>query len=122
MSPQTKPDLYTKIVLTVIAACLVWLCLHNVPFTSPSYAQELPAAGAKPVPVRIVEIAPSRKGPARAAWEPIPVRGMGTGGALSVQVEGSTAVPVRVDNWPKTQSVTVANWPLRIQTGWPPRV
>ena len=32
-------DRYTKVVLTVIAACLVWICVRDVPLTSEVYGQ-----------------------------------------------------------------------------------
>lgn len=39
MNAITKPDLYTKGVLTIIAVCLVWICLNNVSFLSRAEAQ-----------------------------------------------------------------------------------
>jgi len=30
-----KPDVYTKIVLTVIAVCLVWLCVDRTSLSTP---------------------------------------------------------------------------------------
>ena len=39
-----KADVYTKTVLTVIAACLVWICVTNVtPAASAQVQQPLPA-------------------------------------------------------------------------------
>ena len=32
-------DRYTKVILTVIAACLVWICVRDVPLMSEAYAQ-----------------------------------------------------------------------------------
>ena len=37
-----KPDLYTKFVLTVIAACLVWLCVNGVTPTALAQAPVIP--------------------------------------------------------------------------------
>lgn len=34
-----RVDLYTKSVLTVIAICLVWLCVRNASVASVAYAQ-----------------------------------------------------------------------------------
>lgn len=34
-----RVDLYTKIVLTTIACCLVWLCVRDVAFITPAHAQ-----------------------------------------------------------------------------------
>jgi hypothetical protein len=45
-----KTDLYTKAVLTVIAACLVWICLNSV--TPTALAQTAPA---QPARVMIVD-------------------------------------------------------------------
>ena len=39
-----KVDAYTKIVLTLIAACLVWLCVTNVTVSEPASAQMRPPA------------------------------------------------------------------------------
>jgi hypothetical protein len=48
-----KPDAYTKAVLTVIAACLVWLCVMNV--GRPLSAQQpMQLTGTPPQPVVIV--------------------------------------------------------------------
>src|SRR5215204_5391943 len=48
-----KPDAYTKAVLTVIAACLVWLCVMNV--GRPLSAQQpMQLTGTTPQPVVIV--------------------------------------------------------------------
>ena len=42
-----KPDLYTKSVLTVIAACLVWLCVNGVTPTALAQAPRDAAADAR---------------------------------------------------------------------------
>jgi len=34
-----KSDMYTKAVLTVIAACLLWLCLRGVDLVAPAAAE-----------------------------------------------------------------------------------
>lgn len=47
-------DLYTKVVLTVIAACLVGLLLKDVPVVATADAQAI--ADAQPMPVNIVQI------------------------------------------------------------------
>jgi hypothetical protein len=41
MQTIAKPDLYTKIVLTVIAVCLVWLCVDRTSLSTPAYARDL---------------------------------------------------------------------------------
>ena len=50
-------DSYTRIVLTVIAACLVWIVARDVELVKPAYA----ASGL--VDVNIVRIAGERLGP-----------------------------------------------------------
>ena len=37
-----KPDAYTKIVLTIIAVCLIWMCVKEINFTPPVQAQAAP--------------------------------------------------------------------------------
>ena len=34
-----QPDRYMKVVLTVIAACLVWICLRDITVVKPAHAQ-----------------------------------------------------------------------------------
>ncbi len=119
MNRTTIPDVYTKFVLTVIAVCLVWMCLDDAAGPARSYAQEVSTGGKEPVPVRIVEIARRRDGRGQARWDPFVVAGKGTSGSIPVQVDRASTVPVRVENWPKTQSVRVDNWPPR-GSGWSP--
>ena len=46
-------DRYSKVVLTLIAICLVWVCMRDIPFVRPAQAAE-PQAGTQDV--RIVDI------------------------------------------------------------------
>ena len=46
-----KVDLYTKAILTVIAGCLFWIVVRDVPLVKDAYAQSQ-----GPVPVNIVRI------------------------------------------------------------------
>jgi hypothetical protein len=39
---QLRTDLYTKAVLTIIAVCLVWLCLGGPSLMTPAQAQTAP--------------------------------------------------------------------------------
>jgi hypothetical protein len=48
-----KTDLYTKIVLTVIAVCLCIIAMKDIPFVSPAVAQN----STGPVSVNIVGVA-----------------------------------------------------------------
>ncbi len=34
-----KADMYTKLILTIIAGCLVWICMRDVPFITRAHAQ-----------------------------------------------------------------------------------
>lgn len=64
-----KPDRYTKALLTIIAACLVWICLRDISLVRTVYA--LPYdRGDQVLKVQIVSIdeAPN------LAWEPLPIR------------------------------------------------
>jgi hypothetical protein len=36
-----KLDLYTKIILTIIAGCLVWICVKDIAFSNPVHAQQV---------------------------------------------------------------------------------
>jgi hypothetical protein len=54
-----KTDLYTKIVLTVIAICLCLIVVKEVPYVSTAFAQNR----TDPVPVNIVQIGGKNFGP-----------------------------------------------------------
>jgi hypothetical protein len=72
-----KVDLYTKVVLSVIAACLVWLCLNGI--TPIASAQAGPN---RPMPVLIVD-----------------ERGVPLANAQGLRVNvGNQAVPVVIGN------------------------
>jgi hypothetical protein len=53
MEANVKIDFYTKVVLSVIAACLVWQCVNGV--TPAVAAQAAQAAPVRPTPVIIVD-------------------------------------------------------------------
>ena len=36
-----KLDLYTKLILTVIAGCLLWICIRDANFSSSAHAQNI---------------------------------------------------------------------------------
>jgi hypothetical protein len=46
-------DRYSKVVLTVIAICLVWVCIRDIPFVRPAHAA-LPQSDIQNV--RIVDV------------------------------------------------------------------
>jgi hypothetical protein len=79
-----KPDLYTKAVLTVIAACLVWLCINGMTPTAQAQAPQMPA------PTRVLLVDEKN----------VPLQ---TLQGLRVNL-GTQAIPVAVAN----QSLTVA--------------
>jgi hypothetical protein len=47
-------DTYTKTILTVIAVCLVWLCIKDVELIPSAHAQEAAAAPRAPIKVEVV--------------------------------------------------------------------
>jgi hypothetical protein len=73
-----KTDWYTRVVLTGILLCLLWLCVVVTPVGTPVAAQAAPAVA--PQDVRIVGIKqpemsrPVGGGPAKPAgdWDPMP--------------------------------------------------
>ena len=48
-----KTDTYTKAILTVIAVCLIWMCVQDTSFIQSAHAEEAEVAK-KPVRVEIV--------------------------------------------------------------------
>jgi LEA14-like dessication related protein len=87
MKETVRIDFYTKAVLTVIAACLVWLCLGGVLRTAPP----LQASGQEYVDVRIRGI----ERDVSEAWDPVDIT---AGDALPVEVLNQEAVPVEILN------------------------
>ena len=41
MKASFKVDSYTKAILTVIAACLVWICVRDIPVARMAHAQSI---------------------------------------------------------------------------------
>ena len=87
MKETVRIDLYTKAVLTVIAVCLVWICLGGVLRSAPP----LQAASQGLVDVRIRGIEKD----ASAAWDPVAIMADET---LPVEVQNQNAVPVQILN------------------------
>jgi len=92
MNTITKPDLYTKIVLTVIAVCLVCLCVNNVAFTTPAYARD------DAIDVSNVSLSDWAKRDAGAPPEVMAVKivGFEMPGALPVQMAKAPKTPVHI--------------------------
>ncbi len=91
-----RTDLYTKTVLTVIAACLVMLCLQSLRPPAPAYAQ---------TPGQRVIIAGFDAG---ALKDGLPVWLAGGKGSIPVVITGgNTAVPVTTQGQSPLQ-VTIA--------------
>jgi LEA14-like dessication related protein len=87
MKEMVRIDLYTKVVLTVIAVCLVWLCLGGILRTT----APLQAQGRELVDVRIRGIERAKA----EAWDPL---GIAAGDTLPVEVMNDQAVPVQIRN------------------------
>src|ERR1700704_1240192 len=84
-----KTDHYTRVVLTVIAACLVWICLRDVgtAHAAPDVAD-----------VRIVGIHPARDAAGNVDWQALPIEG--TRGMQPVIVQSDPTNTLRVRNDP----------------------
>ena len=86
MESKMQVDRYTKFVLTVIALCLVFLCLKGLRLSPLLY-------GAPPdiidVRIRAIERVPGEN------WDPVMI---GISDTLPVEVDNTTAIPVEVKN------------------------
>ena len=70
-----KTDLYTKVVLTIIALCLIWVCVREVSVSRTAYAQggqPVSIVGIKGGLIIPVGIAGIDRYPA-TPWDPLPV-------------------------------------------------
>lgn len=77
-----KPDLYTKVILTVIAVCLVWICIRDVTFSNRAIAQ-IDQVGQRVYitgiaqgvyfPVAITSIGRGQLFDIPNSWQPLPV-------------------------------------------------
>ena len=83
---RTKIDGYTKFILTIIAVCLVWICLKDV-----KILPELYAASSNIVDVRIkaIERLPGQN------WDPLMIDIIEN---FPVEVKNVEAIPVNVKN------------------------
>jgi hypothetical protein len=88
MKSKLQTNYYTKFILTIIALCLIWICLRNVIVFPKLY-------GSNPdlidVRIRAIERVPGQN------WDPVMI---GIFDKLPVEVENITAIPVEVKNSP----------------------
>ena len=86
MESKMQVDRYTKFILTVIALCLVFLCLKGVRLSPLLYASPPDIIDVR---IRAIESAPGEN------WDPVMI---GTFDKLPVEVENTAAIPVEVKN------------------------
>lgn len=107
---NTKTDLYTKIVLTIIAIALVGHLVKDITLVEKAHAADFPL----PAPTAIktdgvidVNIVQIDGKSVENSKIPVQVK-LGTYERIPVEVKSSTSLDVRVSNSP---SVSVDNWP-----------
>jgi hypothetical protein len=92
MNTSIKPDLYTKVILTVIAVCLVCLCVNTIAFTTPAYARD---EAIDPNNVSLSDWA-QRDAPAPPQVMAVKIVGYEMPGALPVQMAKAPKTPVNI--------------------------
>ena len=86
MKNRISLDPYTKIVLTVIAVCLIWLCLTNARSVAPLEAQ---AREIIDVRIRAIDRQPA------SAWDAVSIA---TDRPLPAEVRNEASIPVVLTN------------------------
>jgi len=86
MKDRINVDTYTKVVLTVIALCLVWLCLTNARSVAPLQAQTPQLVDVR---VRAIDRFPG------ARWDAIPIQ---ADQPLPAEILNEESIPVVVTN------------------------
>jgi hypothetical protein len=86
MESKMLVDRYTKFILTVIALCLVFLCLKGVRLFPQLYASQPDIIDVR---IKAIESAPGQK------WDPVMI---GIFDKLPVEVANAAAIPVEVTN------------------------
>jgi hypothetical protein len=86
METKMHVDKYTKSVLTVIAICLVFLCLKGLRLSPLLYGAPSDAVDVR---IRAIERAPGQN------WDPVTI---GIVDKLPVEVDNDGAIPVEVKN------------------------
>lgn len=103
-------DRYTKLILTVIAVCLVWICVRDVRFSSDAYAQsrkEREAAEAQQRVERLTMEAMQRQLQALRDAPPTNVRIVEIGEEAFVNWPSRALVPVEI----RAGAVNIGNYP-----------
>jgi hypothetical protein len=86
MESKMQVDRYTKFILTVIAICLVFLCLKGLRLAPLLYGAPQDTIDVR---IRAIEKAPGQN------WDPVMI---GIVDKLPVEVENDAAIPVEVKN------------------------
>lgn len=82
-----KIDAYTKFILTVIAVCLIWICVRDIHLIPKAYAA--PAQDIMDVRIRAIERLPGK------GWESFFVDFKEE---IPIKINDSKAIPVEVKN------------------------
>jgi hypothetical protein len=86
MESKMQVDKYTKFILTVIALCLVFLCLKGLTFSPLLYGSPQDTIDVR---IKAIERAPGQN------WDPVMI---GVTDKFPVEVENEAAIPVEVKN------------------------
>lgn len=86
MRKRFNIDAYTKIILTIIALCLIWICLRDVKIFPNLYAYNPEIVDVR---IKAVERTPGEN------WEPFMIEIFDN---LPVEVRNVVAIPVEVKN------------------------
>ena len=84
---KNKADVYTKFILTVIAVCLVWICVRDMNVIPKAYA----ASADDVIDVRIRAIEKS----SWEEWDPLRIEVLDD---MPVEVKGAVILPVEIKN------------------------
>jgi hypothetical protein len=88
MTPKLQVDTYTKFVLTVIAFCLVFICLRDIRVFPLLYGSTNDIVDVR---IKAIERAPEQ------TWDPVAID---ISDNLPVEVENTAAIPVEIKNSP----------------------
>jgi len=87
MIKKTKIDAYTKSILTVIAICLVWICLRDINLFPKAYAAD--SNDIVDVRIRAVEKTQGQR------WDSLVLE---VSDKMPVEVKNNAAIPVDIKN------------------------